>query len=516
MNHRNGGLTLCNGCGLRYQKYTVICDKCHYVPMKTELPSPKCMRCAEVLTPITVPPPDSSGPNKRAREPTDDRESTNSGGGSGVVTPASGGVVTPASANPPPTPCSCGAADARCAGAGTSDGERSGKMARIDDGEAGPEYVRSFIQRRLGAGSDLKGVLGEFSVPENMWPPLTAASRDETTVTAVAMVIVRWLQDFLSMTAPKANGGFALQPSREDGGSTPMVGPRPYDDTRPLRNIRVHAGAERWDSAAAGLTVSLNVELNASTVAVSSGGTRPDVGHVVVLDNLFGEKENAEFLRMIVGSGGGGKRGPCPGGCDPCTCDVDQLPPSWGVKSALLTKLLDSDCEATVEVQTRLQQLYPEYTIAHVDESAVGVGVGARPHVVNAAVRGGDYQWHLGADPRALDGFGYPNREPGKPYFVTMLLYVNGGWPRGWDAETFFLDTKSDSGVFVRPAQFRTVLVDQDVMYRMSAPSKLANGTPSYSIAWKLLFVPKDSAMPPSVAKTDWGPSMRLGAANVV
>jgi probable phosphoglycerate mutase len=136
--------------------------------------------------------------------------------------------------------------------------------------------------------------------------------------------------------------------------------------------------------------------------------------------------------------------------------------------------------------------------------------------VVNAAVRGGDYQWHLGADPRALDGFGYPNREPGKPYFVTMLLYVNGGWPRGWDAETFFLDTKSDSGVFVRPAQFRTVLVDQDVMYRMSAPSKLANGTPSYSIAWKLLFVPKDSAMPPSVAKTDWGPSMRLGAANVV
>jgi probable phosphoglycerate mutase len=236
------------------------------------------------------------------------------------------------------------------------------------------------------------------------------------------------------------------------------------------------------------------------------------VSHVVVLDNLFGEKENAEFLRLVVSPGWDDKDGPCPDLWELGTCDADGLPPSWGLKSALLTKLLDSDCEAIVEVQTRLQQLYPEYTIAHVDESAVGVGVGAGPHVVNAAVCGGDYRWHIDADPRMLNGFGYPNREPGKPYFVTMLIYINEGWPTGWDAETFFLDMESDTGFFVRPAQFRTILMDQDITHRMSAPSKLANGKPRYSLVWKLLFVPKDAAISPSIAKTAWGPPVRLGA----
>ena len=79
--------------------------------------------------------------------------------------------------------------------------------------------------------------------------------------------------------------------------------------------------------------------------------------------------------------------------------------------------------------------------------------------MANAAVANGDYRWHIDADPRMLDGFGYSNREAGKPYFVTMLVYVNNGWPRAWDAETMFLDMESDTGIFVRPSRYDDNLI---------------------------------------------------------
>lgn len=42
-------------------------------------------------------------------------------------------------------------------------------------------------------------------------------------------------------------------------------------------------------------------------------------------------------------------------------------------------------------------------------------------------------------------------QEPGKPLFVTLLLYLDDVWPRDWDAETLILDTPSDTGLLIRP-----------------------------------------------------------------
>lgn len=42
-------------------------------------------------------------------------------------------------------------------------------------------------------------------------------------------------------------------------------------------------------------------------------------------------------------------------------------------------------------------------------------------------------------------------QEPGKPLFVSMLLYLNEDWPRDKDAETLFLDTPTDTGIIIRP-----------------------------------------------------------------
>lgn len=50
---------------------------------------------------------------------------------------------------------------------------------------------------------------------------------------------------------------------------------------------------------------------------------------------------------------------------------------------------------------------------------------------------------------------------PGKPFFVTMLLYLDEEWPLNWDAETMILDPRSGTGVFVRPAPCRMLLMDQ-------------------------------------------------------
>jgi hypothetical protein len=42
-------------------------------------------------------------------------------------------------------------------------------------------------------------------------------------------------------------------------------------------------------------------------------------------------------------------------------------------------------------------------------------------------------------------------REPGRPLFVSLVVYLDEEWPREWDAETLLLDTASDTGILVRP-----------------------------------------------------------------
>eukprot|EP00798_Chlamydomonas_sp_ICE-L_P018106 gene18106-24538_t len=103
--------------------------------------------------------------------------------------------------------------------------------------------------------------------------------------------------------------------------------------------------------------------------------------------------------------------------------------------------------------------------------------------------------------------------EPGKPLFVSMLVYLNEEWKEEWNSETMFLDPESACGLFVRPQPGRMVLMDQDVPHRVSAPSSAAKGCPRYSLVWKLVFYPKsgDAAPPPSICRPQWGTPVRVG-----
>jgi probable phosphoglycerate mutase len=200
-----------------------------------------------------------------------------------------------------------------------------------------------------------------------------------------------------------------------------------------------------------------------------------------------------------------------------------------------------------LEVQARLAKLYPEFTVCHMPGDAMeadGVSSGAQvaPLVANAAVSGDAFQWHRDAQPAELAGEApwaerhglYYNRQPGKPLLVSLIVYLNDAWPEPFDAETLFLDPATGTGVFVRPSPGRCVLADQDVLHRLSTPSRRA-GRPRYSLVWKLALVPRPA--PPggararaaaaaaiaagegeeqaltSVARPEWGRPMPFGSA---
>ena len=62
-------------------------------------------------------------------------------------------------------------------------------------------------------------------------------------------------------------------------------------------------------------------------------------------------------------------------------------------------------------------------------------------------------------------------------------------------------------------ARYRAVLMDQDVLHRLSSPSKLAGGSPRYSLVWKLVFLPKQAAQSCCIARPEWGRPTDIGSA---
>ena len=40
------GTPLCNACGIRYKKYHIRCDECHYIPRKDEKNLSHCPKCS--------------------------------------------------------------------------------------------------------------------------------------------------------------------------------------------------------------------------------------------------------------------------------------------------------------------------------------------------------------------------------------------------------------------------------------------------------------------------------------
>lgn len=93
-----------------------------------------------------------------------------------------------------------------------------------------------------------------------------------------------------------------------------------------------------------------------------------------------------------------------------------------------------------------------------------------------------------------------------------MLVYLNSKWRLDEDAETLFLDTHTDTGILVRPRPGRVILMDQDIMHRVSMPSK-GSGRPRYSLVWKLVFGSRTGEQP-QLLRPEWGRPCTFGSAH--
>ncbi|KNC87194.1 hypothetical protein SARC_00671 [Sphaeroforma arctica JP610] len=249
-------------------------------------------------------------------------------------------------------------------------------------------------------------------------------------------------------------------------------------------------------------------------VVANDAEDRPkDGSHVVVLDNFFSEAERIQLMDVLHTPGWDKACGPNPAHWERMTCDAAGLAPTWGLKQHMLDRLLGEDTLGPppgpiLAIQTRLTQLYPDYRIRHIPHhtSTEHANYSSHPFVGNATVHGDHFEWHVDADPVFLPGHGHQNRTRGKPYFVTLMLYLNDEWLSEWKAETEFLDLTTNGVVSVQPKPRRAVLMDQDISHRASAPSAAAGTRARYSLVWKLIFLPKHVDKACSIAHEDFGP----------
>lgn len=175
----------------------------------------------------------------------------------------------------------------------------------------------------------------------------------------------------------------------------------------------------------------------------------------------------------------------------------------WGLCEEGLAQLCAAPAPGPIaQLEERIARLLHEANEGCVRVSRMATAVfgdSVTPLAANAPVASdGDlFSWHIDADPMLLppspwtDVFGRaPNRAPGKPRFVTALIYLNEHWDSKWGGPTRFLDLPTERVLHVTPKPGRVVLMDQDITHAVTAPSTEAGDRPRYSLACKLVLYP--------------------------
>ena len=264
----------------------------------------------------------------------------------------------------------------------------------------------------------------------------------------------------------------------------------------------------------------LNVELDGAEV-----DGRFDVSSVVAVDGIVDDALREALLELL----GGGEE-PHPEfweqGVFTDTTTGDAGRGGYGLRAEALEALCADEPPpaAIVELQSRLAKLIAaanaeSVVVARQPEAALGGEVpplaGNAPCAADAADA---YSWHVDADPLQLppspwtDAFGrYPNRAPGKPRFVSALVYLNPAWEAEWGAPTRFLDCGSGDVLEVPVAPGRVVLLDMDVSHSVTAPTAAAGERARYSLVFKLVLHPSGGEA--AIADPRWGAPVRFGSA---
>ena len=262
-----------------------------------------------------------------------------------------------------------------------------------------------------------------------------------------------------------------------------------------------------------------------------------DVSRLVVLDGLVDEPLRRDLLGLL-GDAGDGRGDP-----DPSVWtkdlyreqvldeDGNEVPPPpgakacWGLDGDYLMALCEED-EAIpppiLELQTRLTKyLDPRITLCRVPPACLGEEI--LPVAANAPQHkdGWDaFDWHIDGDPAQhppspwTDAFGvHGNRRPGKPRFISCLVYLPAEWEEAWGAPTRYFDPPTGEIFEVSPQPGRVAIYDQDITHSVTCPNEKAEDRPRYSLVVKFVLHPESNEHAPDF-QTDLE-ATRVGSAAV-
>lgn len=178
---------------------------------------------------------------------------------------------------------------------------------------------------------------------------------------------------------------------------------------------------------------------------------------------------------------------------------------SWGLKPDAIDDLITNRRDAIDEFESILAELFPQFIFMRLPEAVYGSTVSSI--TANAPVAEDDemtYGYHIDVDPMQTppspwtDVYSwYRNRSPGKPRFVSCIIYLNDAWEGEWGAPTKFRDPSTKRSCSVDPRPGRCVILDQDLQHTVVPPTPNccagAKNRPRYSLVWKLILHPKTS-----------------------
>jgi 2OG-Fe(II) oxygenase superfamily len=271
---------------------------------------------------------------------------------------------------------------------------------------------------------------------------------------------------------------------------------------------------------------SLHVELDGATVITTSDLSSPptswwDTSTVLVWDDLISDDLRRRLLNVVKGISEGSPSSSISGdetkemewddvlqGPDPSrwtrgglmdTPNDDNTARCWGLGEDDIEDICFGDHPAITEFERILSEhVFPQFKVCRLPEAVFGACVS--PLTANAPTHGDQFDYHIDGDPKLTppspwtDVYGrYPNRQVGKPRFVSCLIYLNDEWKsEEWGAPTRFLDLPSSTWYDVLPRPGRCVVMDQDVSHTVVAPHAAAGRRPRYSLVWKLILHPRE------------------------
>lgn len=184
---------------------------------------------------------------------------------------------------------------------------------------------------------------------------------------------------------------------------------------------------------------------------------------------------------------------------DTPTQEDEEVDRSFGLSEDSIDELCFQHHDAIQDFEMIVTSLLSNFIVTRLPEAVFGSFVS--PLTANAPTSEDSnvFNYHIDGDPMQLppslwtDVFGrYPNRAPGKPRFMSCLVYLNDEWKDEWGAPTRFLDVATDTPVDIIPKPGRIVLMDQDITHKVTAPHATAGKRPRYSLVWKLILHPRE------------------------